>query len=75
VPVSNLSSSIAQLHLANNNFNGNLSALADSHLTTVTVHNNPQLCGMVPSSVRYAKNYNPLNTKLGQPCPTGASSR
>lgn len=37
-------------------------------LTYVKVHNNPQLCGMVPASVRYAHGYNPANTRLGQPC-------
>lgn len=60
---------IAEFHIANNDFEGDLSALAGSHLSTVTVHENPKLCGMVPSSVRYAKGYNPAGTALGQPCP------
>jgi hypothetical protein len=42
--------------------------LVSGHLTTVTVHNNPKLCGMVPANVRYAKNYNPAGTGLGKPC-------
>jgi hypothetical protein len=64
----NVTRYITQLHLANNDFEGDLSAVVNSSLTTVTVHNNPKLCGMVPASVRYAKDYNPANTRLGQPC-------
>lgn len=59
---------ISELHLAGNDFEGNLDMFAGSHLTTVTVHENPKLCGMVPSSVRYAKSYNPAGTNLGKPC-------
>lgn len=29
--------------------------LAGGHITTVTVHDNPKLCGMVPATVRFAK--------------------
>lgn len=65
---SNVREYLTQLHLANNDFSGNLSALAGGHLTTVTVHGNPGLCGMVPATVRYAKYYNPAGTRLGQPC-------
>eukprot|EP00878_Enallax_costatus_P018038 GHUV01018966.1.p1 GENE.GHUV01018966.1~~GHUV01018966.1.p1 ORF type:complete len:307 (+),score=67.63 GHUV01018966.1:355-1275(+) len=53
---------IAELHLAGNDFEGTLDMFAGSHLTTVTVHENPKLCGMVPHSVRYAKGYNPAPT-------------
>eukprot|EP01023_Acetabularia_acetabulum_P023869 TRINITY_DN231_c1_g1_i1.p1 TRINITY_DN231_c1_g1~~TRINITY_DN231_c1_g1_i1.p1 ORF type:complete len:281 (+),score=49.54 TRINITY_DN231_c1_g1_i1:180-1022(+) len=55
--------------LANNDFEGNLDALAGTHLIRVNTHNNPKLCGMVPASVRYAKGYNPKDTGLGKPCP------
>jgi hypothetical protein len=44
--------------------------LVNGHLTTVMVNDNPKLCGMVPATVRYAKNYNPRNTALGKPCPS-----
>eukprot|EP00879_Flechtneria_rotunda_P009164 GHRR01009594.1.p1 GENE.GHRR01009594.1~~GHRR01009594.1.p1 ORF type:complete len:187 (+),score=25.17 GHRR01009594.1:1049-1609(+) len=64
----NITPYLTQLHLADNDFEGNLSAVAAGHLTTVTVYNNPKLCGMVPATVRYAKNYNPAGTRLGQPC-------
>jgi hypothetical protein len=59
---------LTQLEIAENDYSGNLSVLAGSHLMIVTVHNNPQLCGMVPGSVRWAKGYNPAGTRLGQPC-------
>jgi hypothetical protein len=59
---------LTQFHIAHNDFSGNLSMLVSGHLTTVTVHNNPKLCGMVPANVRYAKNYNPAGTGLGKPC-------
>eukprot|EP00879_Flechtneria_rotunda_P029408 GHRR01031811.1.p2 GENE.GHRR01031811.1~~GHRR01031811.1.p2 ORF type:complete len:155 (-),score=26.41 GHRR01031811.1:1021-1485(-) len=64
----NITPYLTQLHLADNDFEGDLSAVAAGHLTTVTVYNNPKLCGMVPATVRYAKNYNPAGTRLGQPC-------
>lgn len=60
---------ITQFHIAHNDFEGDLSMITNSHLTTVTVHQNPKLCGMVPASVRYAKGYDPAGTGLGKPCP------
>ncbi|KAF8063774.1 AP-4 complex subunit sigma [Scenedesmus sp. PABB004] len=64
----NVSAHLTQLHLADNDFSGNLSSVVGAHLSTVTVWGNPRLCGMVPATVRYAKNYNPAGTRLGQPC-------
>ena len=57
-----------KLELAHNSLSGSLSALAGSKLMYVSVHSNERLCGMVPSSVRYASGYNPAGTRLGQPC-------
>lgn len=42
-------------------------------LLLTTVHNNPQLCGMVPAGIRFAKGFNPYNTALGVPCDLAAS--
>ena len=43
--------------------------LGPTKLELVGVWGNAGLCGMVPASVRYAKNYNPAGTGLGKPCP------
>ncbi|KAI8466186.1 MAG: hypothetical protein J3K34DRAFT_434556 [Monoraphidium minutum] len=64
-----ISSALTQLLLSHNDFEGDLSMLGASRLMIVSVNDNPRLCGMVPASVRYAKGYNPANTRLGQPCP------
>lgn len=63
-----LSRQLTQLHLAGNNLDGDLKALAGVRLFTASVHDNPGLCGMVPAGVRYAAGYNPVGTRLGQPC-------
>lgn len=67
-PLRNFASSITQFQIAHNDFEGDLSALSPSRLMIALVNDNPKLCGMVPASVRYAKGYNPANTRLGQPC-------
>jgi hypothetical protein len=64
----NTSAQLTELHLASNNFTGDLRPLRGVRLFTVTVHDNPGLCGMVPAGVRYAAGYNPEGTRLGQPC-------
>ena len=69
---SNLTDTLTQLHLANNDFEGDLSALAAARPLIAKVHNNPRLCGMVPAGIRFAKAYNPAGTQLGQPCPQEA---
>lgn len=51
----NVAPYLTQFHIARNDFEGHLSMLAGGHLTTVTVHDNPKLCGMVPATVRFAK--------------------
>ena len=63
-----LNETLMSLMLAENDLEGDLSPLAESHLITVSIKNNPKLCGMVPASVRYAKGYNPSGTRLGFPC-------
>jgi hypothetical protein len=65
---SNITPTLTQLLLADNDFEGDLGALNSSRLMIVSVHSNPKLCGMVPAGVRYAKGYNPAGTRLGQPC-------
>jgi hypothetical protein len=65
----NVAKTLTQFHIARNDYEGDLSMLAGGHITTATVHDNPKLCGMVPSNVRFAKGYNPGNTNLGKPCP------
>lgn len=64
----NLNESLTALTLAGNSLEGDLYPLGAASPFRVTVHDNPGLCGMVPASVRYAKGYNPHNTRLGQPC-------
>ncbi|PNH00488.1 hypothetical protein TSOC_013688 [Tetrabaena socialis] len=56
------------LELAHNDFAGDLMPLAEARPMAVTVHNNPRLCGMVPTGIRFANGYNPAGTRLGQPC-------
>jgi hypothetical protein len=64
----NTSAQLTELHIASNNLTGDLRPLRGVRLFTVTVHDNPGLCGMVPAGVRYAAGYNPEGTRLGQPC-------
>jgi hypothetical protein len=63
------STTLYQLTLHNNLFDGNLYPLKNHKLTSVTFHNNPELCGMVPVGVRFARGFNYHNTRLGLPCP------
>ncbi|GLC76506.1 hypothetical protein PLESTF_001790200 [Pleodorina starrii] len=66
--LSKLSGVLNGLELANNNFQGDLSALATARPMYVSTHNNPGLCGMVPAGIRFAHGFNPYGTRLGQPC-------
>lgn len=59
---------LTELHVASNNLTGDLRPLRGMRLFTVTVHENPGLCGMVPAGVRWAAGFNPAGTRLGQPC-------
>jgi len=64
-----LSDTLSAILLAGNSLEGDLYPLGPAALVRVSVHDNPGLCGMVPSSVRWAKGFNPHNTALGRPCP------
>ena len=66
---SNLTDTLFYLLLYNNNFEGDLAMFSGANLGVVSTSDNPNLCGMVPASVRWAHGYNPHNTSLGQPCP------
>ena len=65
---SNLTDTLFILFLYNNNFEGDLSMVSGSNLGVVSTADNPNLCGMVPASVRWAHGYNPHNTSLGMAC-------
>lgn len=65
---SDLSDTLFILHLYNNDFEGDLSAVSGANLGVVSTAFNSRLCGMVPASVRWAHGYNARNTSLGVPC-------
>ncbi len=67
-PPSKLKGVLNQIELKKNNLSGDLMGLAEARLMLVSVNDNPGLCGMVPAGVRFARGYNPANTRLGQPC-------
>ena len=69
LPCSNLINNLFILFLYNNNFEGDLGMVSEARLGIVSTADNPQLCGMVPASVRWAHGYNTHNTSLGLPCP------
>jgi hypothetical protein len=46
-PARNISSTLTQLLLSHNDFEGDLSMLGPSRLMIVSVNDNPKLCGMV----------------------------
>lgn len=64
----NLKESLTAILLSGNDLEGNIEALAPTHLIRVALHDNPKLCGMVPASVRYAVGFDPTGTRLGEPC-------
>ena len=66
---SRLAALLTQITLDNNDLEGNLYPLAGHSLINVGTANNPRLCGMVPTGVRFAHGFNPHNTRLGLPCP------
>lgn len=68
LPTSKLKGVLNQIELKKNNLQGDLMGLAEARLMLVSVNDNPGLCGMVPAGVRFARGYNPANTRLGQPC-------
>ncbi|PNW84271.1 hypothetical protein CHLRE_04g227600v5 [Chlamydomonas reinhardtii] len=65
---SQLKKNLNTFEIASNDFSGDLMPLAEARPISVTVENNPQLCGMVPAGIRFAAGYNPAGTRLGQPC-------
>ncbi|KAG2427428.1 hypothetical protein HXX76_012364 [Chlamydomonas incerta] len=65
---SQLKKNLNTFEIANNDFSGDLMPLAEARPISVTLENNPQLCGMVPAGIRFAAGYNPYGTRLGQPC-------
>lgn len=65
----NLADRLSWIEISDNDLEGDLSVLGAAHLVIASVHNNKKLCGMVPSTVRHAKLYNPTGTGLGHPCP------
>eukprot|EP00877_Chromochloris_zofingiensis_P012470 jgi/Chrzof1/7477/Cz02g25120.t1 len=71
---SQAAATLTQFGIGNNEFEGDLYMLNQSHLMRVWVDNNPKLCGMIPHSVRFAHGYNPVNTGLGKPCPPKAAA-
>lgn len=64
-----ISENLNQLTLAANKLEGNLYPVAKTGMVVTSVHMNPGLCGMVPQTIRWAKDYNEHQTNLGKPCP------